>query len=65
MDLKLTIQNMFIQGGNQLLTKSMAQLWPHFESFGTFEPTWDFLDVVCLINKQGVPKKRNFVFDGP
>ena len=38
-----------LQGGNQLLTKSMAQLWPHFESWWLFEPTGGSPDVVHLI----------------
>ena len=38
-----------IQGGNQLVTKSTAQLWPHFESWWLFEPTGGSPDVVHLI----------------
>ena len=38
-----------IQGGNQLVTKSMTQLWPHFESWWLFEPTGGSPDVVHLI----------------
>ena len=40
---------MYIQGGNQLVTKSTAQLWPHFESWWLFEPTGGSPDVVHLI----------------
>ena len=38
-----------LQGGNQLLTKSMAQLWPYFESWWLFEPTGGSPDVVHLL----------------
>ena len=41
--------HIIIQGGNQLVTKSMAQLWPHFESWWLFEPPGGSPDVVHLI----------------
>ena len=37
-----------IQGGNQLVTKSTAQLWPHFEAWWLFEPSGGSPDVVHL-----------------
>ena len=43
------IRILYIQGGNQLLTKSTAQLWPHFESWWLFDPTEGSPDVVHLI----------------
>ena len=38
-----------LQGGNQLLTKSMDQLWPLFESWWLFDHTGGSPDVVHLI----------------
>ena len=38
-----------LQGDNQLVTKSIAQLWPHFESWYLFEPPGGSPDVVHLL----------------
>ena len=51
------------KGGNQLLTKSTARLWPHFESWWLFELTGGSPDVVHLIKYPSQGLKWFIKFD--